>query len=325
MPFYLSIIAYLIYMIIVVQLIITSIVSSFISQHFIITIFKGFIFLFLLYELLNEWFKYLSKKRAALLIKQYDIKYALIFASVLISTLLTYLLNHYIALGAVVSSALIGMIGATLFKDYDVPIYCGSFAGMVSINVIPNTYGILIVSALTGLFYIMGIEVFRGFGGKLGATAYFATLSAAFLTGRFNETMLNATVKLPPWIFIFFIIGAISTYVINIKLKTGVVLSSSIVGLIGGLILPNIFLAGTQMAIALFCGTFIGMSAAEKLCFKKCIIIASIVGSILFAYTNPYFSGLGGKLGLIAFSSSIATAGYYNLKKYLMDRINKTP
>ncbi len=120
--------------------------------------------------------------------------------------------------------------------------------------------------------------------------------------------------------FIVFIIGSLGTYFINKQYKIGAVAASSLLGLTFGLLLPNIFSNGNSLAVALFCGTFIGMSTTSKLSTGISVIIASVIGTLIYLYTAPYFAGLGGKLGLIAFGSSIATAGIYNFKTHILKR-----
>jgi hypothetical protein len=282
--------------------------------------FKLIVIAFLLYEIFIEWFVYHRPKKNQLKERNFHIKDAYILLSVFSATLCTYLLNHNFGLGPVVASSLIGIIGAVLIKDYAVPIYCGSFAGMVSSLLVADPYLVILVGFFTGLLYVLGSETFKGFGGKLGATAYFGTLLASFFYSTFNHTMTDNLIVIEYEVFIIFILGALSTYIINTGLKTGAVLASSLLGLIGGLVFPNVFSSGQALAVALFCGTFIGMSTSAKLTTWFSVIQASIIGTIIYLYTAPYFAGLGGKLGLIAFGSTIATAGFYNLRNNISNK-----
>jgi len=59
------------------------------------------------------------------------------------------------------------------------------------------------------------------------------------------------------------------------------------------------------------------MSTTSKLENWASVILASAIGTIIYLYTAPYFAGLGGKLGLIAFGSTITTAGINNFKAYI--------
>lgn len=320
MFYYLSVLSFIVYSFIVTKLFVTSLMSSLKTGHVIISIFKIAVVILLLYEITVEWFVYHNPKKNTLKSKKISKDDYIIFISVFIGTLSSYLLNHTFELGPVVASALIGLIGGILVKKYAVPIYCGSFAGMVSSLVISSITDVIIVAIFSGLLYVLGSETFKGFGGKLGATAYFATLSASLFTDTITHTMTGGDISIQYDVFLVFIIGALGTYFINEHYKIGVVIASSLLGLTSGLILPNVLSNGSSLAVALFCGTFIGMSAAKKLSTRVSVVVASIIGTIIFLYTAPYFAGLGGKLGLIAFGSSISTAGLYNLKNNILSK-----
>lgn len=324
MFYYLSILSYLIYSFLVTKLFATSLISSFNTGHFLVSLFKILILGFLIYEIIVEWLTYHRPKKEMLLKRQINKTDFYIFLSVLLSTLLSYLLNHTFALGAVVASSLIGIAGGLLLPSLAVSIYCGSFAGMVSSLLVDDPRSIIFVGFFAGLLYVFGSETFKGFGGKLGATAYFGTLLASIFFDTFNSTMTGNGITFQYEVFIVFIIGAIGTYLIKEQLKVNVVLASSLLGLLGGLLLPNMFSSGSSLAVALFCGTFIGMSTTSKLSTRVSVLVASLIGTIIYLYTAPYFAGLGGKLGLIAFGSSITTAGIYNFRSHISKK-NKLP
>lgn len=315
MYFYLSVLSFILYSFLVLKLFLTSFVSSFSTGHYLISAAKLIIIVFLIYEFFTEWRVYLIPKKSKLIHKPFTKRDLFTFLSVLLSTICSYLIHHNVALGAVVASSLVGLIGALLISNYSVSIYCGSFAGMVSNLLTSNVFSLLTIGVLAGIFFVIGSETFRGFGGKLGATAYFATLLSSLFFKNLGETMTGLEVTLQVDVFIVFIIGSLGTYFINEKYQTGAVVASSLLGLTFGLILPNVFTNGHSLAVALFCGTFIGMSTTTKLSTKVSVMIATAIGTAIYLYTAPYFAGLGGKLGLIAFGSVIATAGLYNLKE----------
>lgn len=292
---------------------ILSTVSSFISGHWFISVLKVPITFFMTYELVNEWKSYLKVKKV-LLKNQFPGKEELfIFLSVLAGSLITYFLNHDLALGAVMASSIIGISASILLKKYQVPIYCGSFAGMVSSTVISSYPGIIIVGIFAGILFILSKDVFKGFGGKLGATAFFGTAVSAVLFGTITSTMSSAEIAMNYQLVIYFFIGAVGTFLLRDRLKLSVVLCSAMLGLLGAVFLPLIYgEAGALLAVGMFCGTFVGMSSIERLYSLKGVMFASILGAVVFSYTQPYFIGLGGKLGLIAFGSAIATAGFFN-------------
>lgn len=321
MFYYVSILSYILYSFLVTTIFLTSLMSSLQAGHLFVSFLKVIVIIFLFYEIIVEWRIYLAPKKSVLLKKQLTKHDLYIFLGVFLGTLFSYLMNHTISLGPVVASSLIGIIGGLLIPALAIPIYCGSFAGMVSSLLVSDPIEVVTIGFFAGLLYVAGSDTFKGFGGKLGSTAYFATLLASIFFDTLSETMTGGPIELQYDVFIVFIIGSLGTYFINERYKIGVVVASSLLGLVFGLILPNIFANGNSLAVALFCGTFIGMSTATKLSSRISVIIASLIGTIIFLYTAPYFAGLGGKLGLIAFGASIATAGIYNLKSHLSKKI----
>lgn len=322
MFYYLSVLSYFIYSLLVTTLFITSLISSLTESHILVSVLKIIVILFLVYEIIVEWRIYLSPKKEELLKRRFRRQDLYVFFSVFSGALGSYLMNYNFALGAVVASSLVGLLGGLLLPKYAVPIYCGSFAGMVSSLLVSDPLSVITVGLFAGVFFVAGTDTFKGFGGKLGATAYFGTLVTSMFFATFGDTMTGTAINLEYDVFIVFIVGSLATYYINVHHKTTVVVASSLVGLTFALILPNIFTDGHYLAIALFCGTFIGMSTPSKLSSKTSVTIASVIGTIIYLYTSPYFAGLGGKLGLIAFGATIATAGIYNLKSHLEEKIS---
>lgn len=320
MFYILSVLSYILYSFLVTSIFLTSLISSLSAGHILVSLLKIIVICLLIYEIIVEWRVYLYPKKYDLIDRPISKGDFYIFLSVFLGTLISYLMNHNFELGAVVASSLIGLIGGLLLPALAVPIYCGSFAGMVSSLLVTDTLAVASIGFFAGILYVSGSETFKGFGGKLGATAYFATLLASIFFETFNETMTGTSVTIQYDVFIVFIIGSLGTYFINKQYKLGAVVASSLLGLTFALILPNVFHNGNSLAVALFCGTFIGMSTTTKLTTRVSVIIASIIGTIIYLYTAPYFAGLGGKLGLIAFGSTIATAGIYNLKAHIYKR-----
>ena len=82
------------------------------------------------------------------------------------------------ALPIVVSAGLTGLIGSFIpfpadYKSHPYSaIYAGSFAGMCSTSLINEYWEIAIISAIGAVLYTLTINVFAGFGGRLGSIAF---------------------------------------------------------------------------------------------------------------------------------------------------------
>lgn len=245
--------------------------------------------------------------------------YTIVFAT--LGMVLTFILNNELGLGPVEGSAIVGILGAVILPKYQVPIYAGSFAGMATTTAFPNYYGVVLAGVLTGLLLAGSKHILTGFGGKLGASGLFGTITASLLAGNFifEKTPVMLNVRFFP--LLYFMIAVNVTYYINKINKVGVVLASAIVGLIASILLP--VMHGQQLGLtyagAAFAGAFIGMSSIERLEREEYLLLASILGAFVYEFTMINFVGLGGRMGTTAFVSIMATLGFiefFNLTKH---------
>ncbi|WP_404340746.1 hypothetical protein [Pseudoalteromonas mariniglutinosa] len=91
-----------------------------------------------------------------------------------------------LALPLVISSALTGLIGSFIpfpqgFQNHPyAAIYAGSFAGMCSSSLIDGYWELAIISLIGASLYMLTMNLFSGFGGRLGSVA-FASVALFFL------------------------------------------------------------------------------------------------------------------------------------------------
>lgn len=89
-----------------------------------------------------------------------------------------FAMHTTLALPLVISAALTGLIGSFIpfpeqYKNHPyAAIYAGSFAGMCSTQVITSYWEIVIISIIGASLYVMSMNMFTGFGGKLGGVAF---------------------------------------------------------------------------------------------------------------------------------------------------------
>jgi hypothetical protein len=82
------------------------------------------------------------------------------------------------ALPLVISAALVGLVGSFIpfpeqYKNHPyAAIYAGSFAGMCSASLITSYWEIAIISLIGASLYVLTMNMFTGFGGKLGGVAF---------------------------------------------------------------------------------------------------------------------------------------------------------
>ena len=102
--------------------------------------------------------------------------------------------------------------------------------------------------------------------------------------------------------------GVIASYSIVHNFETSSVLASSLVGLIG-------FLLFRKYQVAIYCGSFAGMVSVLLFNYYEVLILA-LICAFIYLLTKPLFKGYGGKLGTIAFMSSLITFSIFN-EEYL--------
>ena len=230
------------------------------------------------------------------------------FVAVFLGAVVTFLVSVEFALGAVVGSALVGLVGALLVPKYAVALFCGSFVGMSS----PAVFAYLGWVALAGLFaallFVAAQGVFDGFGGKLGTIAFAGALSASVVVGCRLSGAPVPTGGAAIWILFYSAIAALVTFLLNVRWGHGPVIASALVGLLGGLLLPAAHgpELGQTLAVMVFCSSFAGMSAARRFESVWSMVLIGILCAAAFMLTSPYLGGAGGKLGTIAFGSTIA-------------------
>lgn len=104
--------------------------------------------------------------------------------------------------------------------------------------------------------------------------------------------------------FLAFYIGCMSCISLQRDLGLSPVLSSAIVGFIGTFFKLQRF-DPKELHAAIYAGSFAGMCSADILSGPETIIYVSLLGSFLYVWSRPLFTGYGGRLGTIAFISSV--------------------
>lgn len=239
------------------------------------------------------------------------------FAAVFIGSAVTFLISVEFGLGAVVASGLVGLLGAALIKSHATALFCGSFVGMSSSAVFAYFPWILLAGAIAALLFVLSSNVLNGFGGKLGTMAFFGAVTAALVGGLELQSMEVPTGGDAAWIVGYSVLAALVTYSLSIYLGNGPVVASALVGIAAGLLLPAIHGTdvGPTLAVVAFCASFAGMSSSQRLPNALAAGTAGLFCGLVFLYASPYFHGAGGKLGTIAFGSTIAVWGLIELAR----------
>lgn len=230
------------------------------------------------------------------------------FLGVVVGAWVTYLLSVDLELGPVIASALVGLLGGLVLPTQSAAIYCGSFAGMSSAALLANGVEMLLAAVVAGLVYVLASGTLAGFGGKLGTTAFVGTVLTGLGLGRIFAPAAMPTGPLAWRLILYSVAAALLTYWLSSPLKHGPVVGSSVVGLLGGLLLPVLEPdAGSLLAVAVFCASFTGMAGPVRLPGPPWMTVAGLITGAVFVISMPVLGGAGGKLGTIAMGATTAT------------------
>lgn len=95
----------------------------------------------------------------------------------------------------------------------------------------------------------------------------------------------------------FFFIGSIITYLVHNNTILCIALASALVGLLGALFIK-------RYQVAIYCGSFVGMSSGLLLTLLP-FLLATLLAAIIYGLVKDIFNGVGGKLGTIALSGAL--------------------
>lgn len=246
------------------------------------------------------------------------------FIAVFLGTVVTFYLSidiiapHFETVSsAVLASGLVGILATLIFPKHDVPIFCGSFAGMASSGLLVSYTHVVLAGAIAASIFVLAKYSLNGFGGKLGTIAFGGCVFAALLTG---QELLSGDI--PTWdlgwlLVAYSVAGSVVTFMIAVRCKHSAVISSGIVGVFAAVVLPAIHAdIGNTLSIMVFCASFAGMSKPERVPNELFMAISGVFCALIFMYTAPYMGGAGGKLGTTAFGSVICARAMINLYEH---------
>ena len=277
--------------------------------------------------------------------------YPLLFTRVLVtilSTLSTRYMHLYNGYSPILASSATTLLVSTCFdRRLGQAAFCGSFAGMSGGHLVPTLPLAVMLGALSSISYEVLIHVNNlclGIGGRLGATAFLATSALAKYRG---VASVGRKIRRGLWssagpssiavtMILFHMLGAVSTIYLRESSDDSAaadpVRASSVVGLLGSL-----FITDPTAALALYGGTFVGMSLPSRLMngnapnggnndrtsalalFTSFAGAGAIAGLIhaMTIHAGYWNGGWGGKAGLCAFAGCWICRGIGNTHRFV--------
>ncbi len=227
----------------------------------------------------------------------------------------TFVFSTRLGLGAVVASAIVGLMGAQLFKGRDqVVMYLGAFVGMSALARFPSYLPLIIAGLLGGLFFELADESWPGVGGRLGTIAAGAVVVVLAVTGPqaagafagFELQALLITIAIAAlWGF--------GGFWLRQHTQLTVVEVSALLALVAGIALPWIFPAtGVFLATVCTAVSYAAMCSDARAGSYGDMVIISIICGIINYFGQSILAGVGGRLGT---SAAISVLLYLTIKK----------
>jgi hypothetical protein len=103
----------------------------------------------------------------------------------IIAGICTYIISNKLNKGAVFASATVTLVSGIIFPHFFPELgstlmlvaACASYAGMISVNNAPSIRDMIIISAITGLLFVVSSTAYVGIGGRLGTIAAISCLT----------------------------------------------------------------------------------------------------------------------------------------------------
>ena len=109
----------------------------------------------------------------------------IVIPSVLIGTIITYSIQYYIGINAILSASLVGLTASFLEKKSKyiiaTPIYCGAFVGMTNSSINIPLLAIASIGLIAGSLFYLSKNFYGGIGGKLGTIAFSSVIASILI------------------------------------------------------------------------------------------------------------------------------------------------
>lgn len=116
------------------------------------------------------------------------------------------------------------------------------------------------------------------------------------------------------------LVAGLLTWFLNQRLQRGAVLSSAVVTLTAGLVLPALFAQGEALVPMAACASYVSMSANTRLGKFWQTVLALTLAAVLYIASAGIFAGVGGKGGTIAAICVMAVWGGSQIIKDLFQK-----
>ena len=230
---------------------------------------------------------------------------------------------------AVLMASAMGVVAALLSLVHGrlamaaAPIYCGAFAGMTSALVLADWLSVAVSGLLAGLFVSVLRASWEGIGGKLGLLAFggvFIVVAGARLLGTMGAgaPLLDLSPADRIAIILTPVVAATVTWALRHRGVSPVLASASLTAVFTLVMLSfdHVVFDATPLCIAWFGGSFIGMTAPDRIGGRLWpLLVAAVLFGVLQIGFKPTVAGFGGDFGATAAIAVLATIGLVEIAR----------
>ena len=105
--------------------------------------------------------------------------------------------------------------------------------------------------------------------------------------------------------FLAFYLSCLLCYTLQTQFGLSAVLSSALIGFVGSFYWFSGEIEKSGIHAVIYAGSFAAMAQLEYLSGPGHILLISLIGTSLYLWSKPHLSGFGGKLGTVAFVTTI--------------------
>jgi acetyl esterase len=213
------------------------------------------------------------------------------------------------------SSALVALLFAMIWKDAEGDAFLGSFIGMTLLG-----YGTLPLLLLAALVATAGLILFGPWLHHVGGRGGFLAFLGVWVVFGLFESPLPVVLRTITAIdLLVALFSALATIELKNRFKLSSVQASAGVGLILGIFWISIPSVSSSVWLIGYGATFVAMTT-QKIVSDSAAMAASVLYPFVYLSFQPLFVGYGGKLGMTAMLTVLTVCGFIELTQRLKSR-----
>lgn len=223
------------------------------------------------------------------------------FLSILFGALIIYFLANNFEFNSLVSIGVLALVSGVVIKKHAPEITIGGFIG-AGMFLDSGYLGVIIATIISSVLYFTIRDVFNGFGGKLGTTAFMGGIITylVFIEEFGKGVSYNGINVL--YVMLIALASAVLAFILNNEFKLGPIVPYGVVILLGSIFLLFTYTKEYNFLSVVFGASLIGMTSKEQSEGYFVVVLASLIYGT-FIVVSQSFTNIGGRAGLFVLMS----------------------